>query len=78
MYELLELGRCHLDVGIETLMMVDSIEISITERNYIVKKCIEEPVQQIVITHSTDTMVDTAHMLADLLFRIKQLCLQAL
>ena len=45
MYELLELGRCHLDVGIETLMMVDSIEISITERNYIVKKCIEEPVQ---------------------------------
>ena len=39
--------------------------MSITERNYIVQKCIEEPVQQIVITHGTDTMVDTAHMLAD-------------
>ena len=65
MYELLDLGRCRLDVGIETLMMVDSIEMSITERNYIVQKCIEEPVQQIVITHGTDTMVDTAHMLAD-------------
>ena len=65
MYELLQLGRCRLIFDIETLMMVDSIEMSITERNYIVQKCIEEPVQQIVITHGTDTMVDTAHMLAD-------------
>ena len=65
MYELLELGRCRLDVDIETLMMVDSMEMSTTERNYIIQKCIEEPVQQIVITHGTDTMVATARMLAD-------------
>ena len=65
MYELLELGRCRLDVDIETLMMVDSMEMSKTERNYIIQKCIEEPVQQIVITHGTDTMVATARMLAD-------------
>ena len=65
MYELLELGRCHLNVEIETLMMVDSMEMSKTGRNYIVQKCIEEPVQQIVITHGTDTMVETANMLAD-------------
>ena len=64
MYELLELGRCRLDVNIETLMMVDSMEMSNTERNYIIQKCIEEPVQQIVITHGTDTMVETANMLA--------------
>ena len=65
MYELLELGRCRLEVDIETLMMVDSMEMSKTERKYIVQKCIEEPVQQIVITHGTDTMVETANMLAD-------------
>ena len=65
MYELLRLGRCRLDVDIETLMMVDSIEMSKTERNYIIQKCIEEPMNQIVITHGTDTMVETANMLAD-------------
>ena len=65
MYELLELGRCRLDVDIETLMMVDSMEMSKTERNYIIQKCIEEPLQQIVITHGTDTMVETASMLVD-------------
>mgnify|MGYP000562445719 CR=1 FL=1 len=65
MYELLELGRCKLDVDIETLMMVDSMEMSKTKRNYIIQKCIEEPIMQIVITHGTDTMVETARMLAD-------------
>ena len=64
MYELLELGRCRLNVDIETLMMVDSMEMSKTGRNYIVQKCIEEPVKQIVITHGTDTMVETANILA--------------
>ena len=65
MYELLELGRCRLDVNIETLMMVDSIEMSKTERNYIIQKCIEEPIKQIIITHGTDTMVKTARILAN-------------
>jgi L-asparaginase len=65
MYELLELGRSKLDVDIETLMMVDSIDMSDTERNYIVQKCIDETSKQIVITHGTDTMVKTANLLAD-------------
>ena len=65
MYELLELGRCRLDVDIETLMMVDSLEMSKTERNYIIQKCIQEPIKQIIITHGTDTMVKTARILAD-------------
>ena len=64
MYELLELGRCRLEVDIETLMMVDSIEMSKIERTYIIQKCIEEPIKQIIITHGTDTMVKTARILA--------------
>ena len=43
MYELLELGRCRLDVDIETLMMVDSMEMSKTERNYISKNVLRSP-----------------------------------
>ena len=58
MYELLELGRSRFNV--------DIMEMLKTERNYIIQKCIEEPVQQIVITHGTDTMVETANMLAQL------------
>ena len=64
MYELLELGRCRLNIEIETLMMVDSLEMSMIERESIVQKCIEESTKKIVITHGTDTMVNTAQMLA--------------
>ena len=64
----MELGHCRLDINIETLMLVDSMEMSTTERNYIIQKCIEEPFQQIVITHGTDTMVDTARMLTDTVY----------
>ena len=65
MYELLELGRCKADVEIETLMMVDSLEMTTIERDYVIKKCQEEPIRKIVITHGTDTMVETAYQLAN-------------
>lgn len=65
MYELLELGRCKLNVEIETLMMVDSIEMSENQRLSIIEKCINEPLNQIIITHGTDTMVKTAQELAN-------------
>lgn len=65
MKELLELGRCKLDVEIETLMLVDSINMSDKERNYIINKCITEDIERIIITHGTDTMVKTARLLAD-------------
>ena len=41
------------------------MEMSKTERKYIIQKCIEEPIKQIIITHGTDTMVETARMLAE-------------
>ena len=67
MYELLKLGRCKANVNIETLMMVDSLEMTVSERNYIIQKCQEEPIEQIVITHGTDTMIETAHQIANLI-----------
>ena len=36
-----------------------------SERNYIIQKCRQENSNRIVITHGTDTMVDTAKMLAE-------------
>ena len=65
MNELLKLGRCRLDVEIETLMMIDSIEMSIAKRKHIIEKCKNEIINQIIITHGTDTMVETAQMLAN-------------
>ena len=64
LYELLELGRCKLDIKIETLMMIDSLKMSEAERSYIVEKCKKENTHKIVITHGTDTIVETAKMLA--------------
>ena len=65
MHELLKLGRCNADVEIETLMMVDSLDMTKNQRNHIIKKCIQEPLDKIIITHGTDTMVETAQMLAN-------------
>ena len=64
LHELLELGRSQLNVKVETLMMIDSLNMTDDERQYIIKKCQKEASQRIIITHGTDTMVDTAKILA--------------
>lgn len=63
-YNLLELGRCKLDIKIEPLMLVDSLKMDDAERDYIVQKCTTERTDKIVITHGTDTMVKTAESIA--------------
>ena len=65
MHELLKLGRCKVNVDIETIMMVDSLDMTKTQRTIIVQKCMDEPLKTIIITHGTDTMVKTAHALAE-------------
>ncbi len=64
LFKLLELGRSRVDVQIETLMMIDSLEMSDKDRNYILHQCKMEPANKIIITHGTDTMVDTAQLIA--------------
>ena len=41
MQELLEKGRCRLDVQIRTLMMIDSLEMTDEDRDLIVHQCIQ-------------------------------------
>ena len=65
LYELLNLGRSKVEVKIETLMMIDSLKMTLTERQYIVNKCKNEKTKKIIITHGTDTMVKTASQVAN-------------
>jgi L-asparaginase len=62
--EMLRRGRCLLDVRVETAMMIDSLELNETGRAAIVERCRHSHETQIVITHGTDTMVETARALA--------------
>jgi L-asparaginase len=64
MPELLKLGRCRLDVAVRTLMMIDSLEMTTQDRATIVDNCGRCEEKRIVVTHGTDTMVETAHALA--------------
>ncbi|UCF35741.1 MAG: asparaginase [Acidobacteriota bacterium] len=62
--EMLELGRSRLQVSIRTVMMIDSLDMTEEDRELILQNCLKVPENQIVITHGTDTMVDTARVLA--------------
>jgi L-asparaginase len=61
--DMLRLGRSHLDVAIETLMMIDSLQMTDKDRHRILDRCRECAETQIVITHGTDTMEQTAGLL---------------
>jgi len=61
--EMLKLGRCKVPVEIRTLMLVDSLEMADADRQIIVEQCRQCKEDQIVITHGTDTMEETAKIL---------------
>lgn len=63
--KMLTRGRCTLDIDVKTLMMVDSLEMTAEDRAIILHNCRRNPAKQIVITHGTDTMTETAAFLAD-------------
>jgi L-asparaginase len=63
--EMLRRGRCALDLEVRTLMMVDSLEMTDGDRETIARNCQRVPEERIVVTHGTDTMVETARMLAE-------------
>jgi L-asparaginase len=62
--EMLKLGRSRVELSIQTLMMVDSLDMTDAARALIVERCREAQERRIVITHGTDTMVETARALA--------------
>lgn len=62
--EMLRLGRSRVDVSLTTLMLIDSLDMTDADRAHIVESCRACRETRIVITHGTDTMVETAEGLA--------------
>ena len=63
--EMLKSGNCKLKVDIKTLMMKDSLEMTDEDRKIILDNCKKIAEDKILITHGTDTMVETAKVLAN-------------
>ncbi|MCX7935088.1 MAG: asparaginase [Planctomycetota bacterium] len=61
---MLALGRCRLDIRVETLMLKDSLHLTAEDRRLICQRCAAAEERRIVITHGTDTMVETAAAIA--------------
>lgn len=64
LHEMLRLGRSRVDVSVRTLMMVDSLDMTEADRDVIVRNCVQCDESRILVTHGTDTMVETARALA--------------
>lgn len=64
LHQMFDRGRSTLQVDIKTLMMIDSLDMGEAEREIIVFNCKMSPYDKIVITHGTDTIVETAEIIA--------------
>jgi L-asparaginase len=63
--EMLRLGRSRVETTIETLMMIDSLDMADEDRARVARSCAQCAETRIVITHGTDTMVETARAVAE-------------
>ena len=61
--DMLKLGRCRVPVEVETLMMIDSLQMTETDRRKILDRCAAAEEHRIVVTHGTDTVAETAAVL---------------
>jgi L-asparaginase len=57
--------RCKIRVVLEEVMLKDSLRMMREDREVILKKCIYCPENKIIVTHGTDTMVETAQVLGN-------------
>jgi len=55
--------RCKVKVFLEEVMLKDSLQMRNEDREEILRKCIDCPENRIIVTHGTDTMVETAGVL---------------
>lgn len=63
--EILKLGRSKVPVEVRTLMMIDSMLLTDDDRELIAMNCKKAAEDKIIITHGTDTMVETAKVIAE-------------
>jgi L-asparaginase len=63
--EMVQRSRVTPEVHVQTLMMIDSLDMTAGERLMIAQQCNAAAENKIIITHGTDTMAVTAAMLAE-------------
>jgi len=63
--EMLTLGRNRVPVDTRTLMMIDSLDLTDADREIIAQNVLKTDADRIIITHGTDSMVETAQLLAE-------------
>ncbi len=61
--EMLHLGRSRLSISVQTLMLIDSLEMTDAQRGEILAACRDASEERIVVTHGTDTMEHTARVI---------------
>lgn len=64
-HEMLELGRNKVEVAIRTIMMIDSLYMTDSDRKIILENCKKTKEDRILIIHGTDTMIETAKVLGN-------------
>lgn len=62
--DMLTQGRTRLELSLETVMLKDSLDLDDNDRQKILASCLACDESRIVITHGTDTMVETSQVLA--------------
>lgn len=63
--QMLRDGRNRVAVDVRTLMLIDSLDQTDADRQLILEQCRQTAEDQIVITHGTDHMTDTARVLGE-------------
>ena len=63
--DMLAQGRVTVDVEVQGLMLKDSLMMTDEDRQILAEACSASDEQRILITHGTDTMVDSAQVLAE-------------
>ncbi|WP_461211020.1 asparaginase domain-containing protein [Desulfocurvus sp. DL9XJH121] len=61
--EILAQAKCTVPVEIETVMLKDSLHFVEEDRRLVLERCRAASEERIVVTHGTDTMDRTAHLL---------------
>jgi L-asparaginase len=63
--EILKFVRCSVPIELELNQLIDSLDMHTSNRLKVLESCRRAPEEKIVITHGTDTMVETAGMLGE-------------
>ena len=63
--EILSRAKVEVDLLIEELLLIDSLDMVDADRELILEKCVECDERFILITHGTDTMCETARLLGE-------------